>query len=249
MECPEQDFIERLLEGELSDSEKKQLAEHISKCQSCREKYELEKLFYLGLEKAFAEDTCPEQAELEAYLEGKLSDARKKEIENHLVTCHRCETELGFLRNPESVKEWEKKEEKLFRLAQAEGLAHEVARRVEKEIFPKAGVVGRIWSKVSVLFDQLREKNVPQWHGIVRDKATAGAMGFSGGMPPEVEAAAVMSLTVLGMAHRLAEGEDVDLEQSTEELAKAFGAGSALGNRLKQVAPTAFREAMKEREM
>ena len=244
MECPEQEFIDRLLEGELSDSEKKQLAEHISRCQSCREKYELEKLFYLGLEKAFAEDPCPEKAELEAYLEGRVSDARKKEIENHLITCHRCETELGFLTNPESVKEWERKEEKLFRLAQAEEMAREVAQRVEKEIFPKAGLVERIWSKVSSLFDQLREKDVPQWHGIVRDKATAGAMGFSGGMPLEVEAAAIMLLTVLGMAHRLAEGEEMDFPQAADNLSRSLGAGSALRKRLRDVTPRAFREVL-----
>lgn len=168
MNCPPEEKIIRLIDGELSPPEKKAVQDHLIDCPGCRSLYEELKLtsgvlkhYRAGITTPRPENSpsCPDEEIIIAYADGSIIDGKKrKEIAAHLARCDYCAMQAAGARETA----------RLLKQIEGEGprkVPPGLAARARDRFFPGGTVVlGRIIFKLEKLregFNKLFEYGRP----------------------------------------------------------------------------------------
>ncbi len=103
MSCLSEETIEALVAGLLDEADRCRALAHLRQCPACREAVGDTTLVWQALDPIFAaesRDRCPSAEQLDRYLQGTLSGAEARQVQEHLATCVRCAADLQALRAP-----------------------------------------------------------------------------------------------------------------------------------------------------
>lgn len=243
MDCLSEETLQDLVDGELQESAATQAIAHIRSCDRCRREFTEILALYEGLRLTVATDACPSQATLEAYAQEAPARDTMTTVRKHLEFCSECRSYVWLLTASASeLANWQAQEEQAQRQYETTSTARDAAHEVLAGLLP-AGLefLDRLWDSTCALVHNLRAKTAQPCPSFGTSVQLAGALGFGGPTDPEGTATAVILVSTLWVAERIAAKE---IGTSREEIAAAvraaaqtFGAGKELQKRLMETVP------------
>jgi len=243
MDCLSEELLQDLVDGELRDSAATQAIEHIRSCDRCRKEFAEILSLYEGLRSVVAKDACPSKTTLEAYARDALSRETMATVKKHMAFCSECRSYVWLLTASESeLAKWRAEEEHAHRQYEATSLGREAAREALAILLPVGlEILDRMWDSACTLVLNLRAKAAEPWPPFGTSGQLTGALGFAGLTDPEGTATAVILISTLFVAERIA-GDEIgtsmqEIAAAVHEAARTFGAGKELQKRLVETVP------------
>lgn len=243
MDCPTKEILQDFVEGQLQQSQRSRLIEHIRSCGKC--KHELEEIFALhnALTESVNHDTCLSFDTLDAYAKSTLDKKQESRIKTHIEFCKRCESFLWMLKaSPKELEAWQADEQAAYQEFRAKNLGYDAAREAIRNLLPgKVEVFDQLWRSILTLVSDLKNKAVEHWPSFSGPGQLVGALGFAEQTDPETTATSVVLATTLYVSQQIADGEVELTPQATQvavrQAAARFGAGKELQKRLIEIIP------------
>ncbi|HDY87777.1 MAG TPA: hypothetical protein ENH82_06615 [bacterium] len=217
MNCPDKETFQDFVDGELSESNIKQIVKHIRSCGTC--KTELRELYTLhnALNKIVDEDKCPSLDALEKYADNSCSDEQTSEIAEHIDFCSQCRSYVwAFQASEEELANWQTQEELAYKEFEAKELGYDAAKETLCELLPdKIDLVDKIWQSALSFMLDLKDKAIENWPSFNQETRLVGVLGFADASDPETDAASIIMATALYVSQSVSDG---DIEPSTEDI-------------------------------
>jgi len=243
MDCPGKEIMQDFVDGELSQSQVKQIVKHIKSCDAC--KNELRDLYTLqnALNQMIDKDKCPSLDELEAYADDKCPSDIRTEIAEHVELCSRCKSYVWALQASEKeLAQWQAQEELGYKEFESKELGLDAAKQVLSKLLPgKIELVDKIRQSALDFVLDIRDKAIESWPVFNQQTRLVGVLGFADSADPQTEAASIILATTLYISQAVSDG-DIELsineiEAEVKEVAAKLGAGKELQKRLIDTVP------------
>jgi anti-sigma factor RsiW len=245
MDCINDEIIQQLLDGELSDAQKQTIMVHVKTCKTCKARLQQAIELQRDLSAVISDETCPSDKQLEAFAANKLEASEKAQVEEHILLCPRCDDYVELCQmSREELLAAEETQKAFFRRALAEDRARSVVKAVIKKLMPKESldaVFGQLWDRAVDAFEKICDKGLEKLPQLGTGGELAGALGFSGAADPQMFASAIITLTTLATVYKADLLNESGNRNKIKELAGSFaeqlGAGKELKTRLMQTLP------------
>jgi anti-sigma factor RsiW len=240
MNCPSEEKILELLDGDLPAPEESELLTHIKSCKSCMKMFSEHRFIQAGIVKLLADKKCFSEKDLLAYHEGTLPEEQQSAVKAHLEECLSCRALLSDLSLAEktaddyfaNIPAWEEK-------------AWKAAMQMMKE-FAREGLAhyGRLWQKVCELVTQ-REK-ASDWNLAWVESNVSGTLGAAEADPQAIMA--MMTMLVAALISRDLEDGSVPrdpkrIAEKAVDYARKIGAEKGLTDHIQKVLPNLLLES------
>ena len=243
MNCPDKETFQDFVDGELSESNIKQIVKHVQSCDTC--KTELRELYTLhnALSQVVDKDKCPLLDALEKYADNRCSDKQTGEIAEHIDFCSRCRSYVwAFQASEEELANWQAQEEQAYKKFEAKELGYDAAKEVLCKLLPgKIDLVDKIWQSALSFMLDLKDKAIKNWPSFNQETRLVGVLGFADASDPETDAASIIMATTLYVSQSVSDGDiepsTEDIEAAIKEVAEKLGAGKELQKRLIETVP------------
>jgi len=247
MDCLSEEVLQDLVDGVLTDSAAAQAIKHIRSCDRCRQEFAEILALYEGVRVVVAADACPPKATLAAYTQNALPHEAMATVRKHMEFCSECHSHVWLLTASESeLAKWQAEEERAHREYEARSVGRDAAREALSSLLPVGlEFLDRLWDSACALVLNLRAKRQEQWPRVGSAEQLTGALGFAGPVDPEATATAIILISTLFVAERIA-GDEIgtsgeEIAAAVREAARAFGAGKELEQRLAETLPAILR--------
>jgi hypothetical protein len=245
MNCIDDEIIQQLLDGELSEAQKQTIMRHIKTCDACKASLREAIELHRSLDAVISQIPCPSEQMLEAFAAKTLDALGQSQISQHIVLCPRCDYYVRLCQmSAEEVLAAEEKEKAFFRIALAEDQARSVAKATIEKLMPKEvanTIFSGLWDCAVDAFEKMCDKGLDKLPRLSGSGELAGALGFSGAVDPQWLASAIITLTTLATIHQAAMLNVSNNRDRIKGLASSFaeqlGAGKELKARILQTLP------------
>jgi hypothetical protein len=112
MQCPNEEKFAQYEEGKLDGNEHFEFLSHLSECSDCSTLYAITYGHIYGLA---LRETCPSEESIACFAEGKLNQAQREALLEHMADCETCST-VFYLSNPVKIAAAPQKMKYIFRL-------------------------------------------------------------------------------------------------------------------------------------
>ncbi len=240
MNCPLEEKILELLEGDLPKAEVQEILTHVKKCKDCSKRLAEFKFLQVGLSKVLAEKTCVSEDDLWEYHRGTLPEEKRQELKVHIESCLPCQALLA---------DWAMAEKTANEFFAQNLVWEEKAWKAAREIiagFAKEGLTlyEQLWQRVRELISQ---KDQPAtWNLAWVQNTVAGTLG-AGAADPQAVMAMMTMLVAAMVAKDLEEGsipaDKTSIAQKARDYAQRIGAEKGLADHIQKVLPELLLES------
>ena len=243
MNCPENEILQNLVDGELSQDKSRPVIEHIQSCTTCKDL--LRDIFILHnmLNRIVGQDACLPVEALEQYAENTCPAEKIDAIKEHVDLCARCRSYVwAFGASEEDLAEWQAQEEQSYREYLMQSPGYHMAKETLLALLPdKVELLDKGWQSVVSWVSDLRDKAIENWPSFNQEAQLVGVLGFAETSDPQTEAASIILTATLYVSESISDGTITDsredIEATIKKVATKLGAGKELQKRLLETVP------------